>query len=264
MVVDTPPGKKFRYSGRGYTVVQQLLEDVLRKYFSDIVNDILLIPVGMDRSNYEQPLNADHAVNACAGHIESGAVIEGKRNIYPELAAAGLWSTPTDLAKFAIEIMDAFNGKSQKVLSQTMAKEILTIQVEPYGLGFNVTGRGNELTFSHAGANEGFQYILIAYPAKNAGIVIMTNGDKGLSLIVEILLSVANEYSWPNLPKITEKAVIKDIDSDLLNKYTGHYLIPASLLGPNQIVINISKSDNKLIISNTQITRLLKSFLNLN
>ncbi|MBF0205846.1 MAG: beta-lactamase family protein [Oligoflexia bacterium] len=242
IVVNRVPGEEFSYSGGGYTIVQQLLMDIFHLPFSEIINQAVILPVSMERSFFQQPLNAESSANACVGHRSNGAIIEGGRNIYPELAAAGLWTTPSDLAKFAIEVMNAFNGKSNRVLTQQMATEMLTVQMAPYGLGFAIEGKGADLEFYHGGGNEGFRCMLVAYPEKNAGIVIMSNSDNGLQLIAEILRSAAMEYSWPHLSAVKEKIWNKNVSPTVYDQYIGSY-------SEGSIILTISKVGDKIFAS---------------
>src|SRR5215467_16283013 len=129
------PGSRWKYSGGGYTVMQQLLLDVSRRPFPTLVHDTVLVPIGMTRSTYEQPLPVDQRPGAATPYNADGAPVEGGFHIYPELAAAGLWTTPTDLARYAIEIQRSLRGDANHVLSAAMTKQMLTVVQRHYGLG---------------------------------------------------------------------------------------------------------------------------------
>jgi CubicO group peptidase (beta-lactamase class C family) len=204
--VDIEIGSRFRYAGGGYTVLQQLLIDVLGRPFPYIVRDAVLIKLDMSQSTYEQPLPAALVGRAASGHRPDGSVLPGKWHTYPEMAAAGLWTTPTDLALFAREIMLAKQGKSDRILSQVMVELMLTPVKEGAGLGFFVKGSGQDLQFSHSGGNEGFRCFMIAYPMRGQGAVIMTNSDLGGDLISEILRSLSAEYGWPDFKPVEKEA----------------------------------------------------------
>src|SRR5262245_2270193 len=122
--VDLEPGTKFRYSGGGYTVAQQLILDVTGKPFPQTMRDLVLGPLGMSQSTYEQPLPRDKAELTPTGHGGDRVRIDGRWHIYPEMAAAGLWTTPSDLARFAIGVQQAAAGKS-KVLGRGLARQML-------------------------------------------------------------------------------------------------------------------------------------------
>ena len=196
--VDLAPGSQWRYSGGGITAMQLLMTDVAAKPFPDLMKELVFDKLGMKSSTYDQPLTATSLSKAAAGHLRTGAVIAGKRHTYPEMAAAGLWTTPTDLATFAIELQRANAGKSGKVLSQAMVNQMLTKQAGDYGLGIGLGGSGQTATFSHGGSNVGFRCMLFAYVHTGQGAVVMTNGDQGGVLAGEILRSISREYGWPD------------------------------------------------------------------
>lgn len=190
------PGSKWRYCGGGYAVMQQLLMDLTKKSFPRIASELVFEPMGMKSSTYQQTLAGDAPRRAAVAHGENGKPFKGKWHIYPEMAAAGLWTTPTDLGRLAIEIMLARAGKSRRLLSPDMARKLLTRQSGDWGLGFQLGGHEKDLHFSHGGLNKGFTAHLIAYPERGQGAVVMTNTDQGGELIQEVLRSIAREYGW--------------------------------------------------------------------
>lgn len=194
---DIVPGSKWRYSGGGYTVMQLLLEDVSGQPFPVLLSETVLTKAGMSRSGYLQPLPQSMQANAAPGHWRNGAPIPGQWHTYPELAAAGLWTTPTDLARFAIEIQNAFHGCSDKILNQDTATEMLTAQDNYYGLGLGLYGKDDLAVFRHGGANAGFRCHLYAFQNRGQGAVIMTNSYRGDELFDEIYRSISRVYDWP-------------------------------------------------------------------
>lgn len=198
--VDSIPGTQFRYSGGGYCVLQQVLMDVTGKPFPMLMQELVLDPIGMKNSTCEQPLPGARWGAAATGHRSDGEEVEGNWHVYPEMAAAGPWTTPSDLARFAIEVQLSKAGKSNKVLSADMAKQLLAPQVEEHiGLGLFLTGKGETARFGYGGWDEGFVCELVAYQDGGKGAVVMTNSDLGGSqLIPEILRGIAREYSWPD------------------------------------------------------------------
>jgi len=204
--VDIEIGSRFRYAGGGYTVLQQLLIDVLGRPFPYIVRDAVLIKLDMSQSTYEQPLPKALSGLAASGHRPDGSVLPGKWHIYPEMAAAGLWTTPTDLALFAREIILAKEGKSDRILSQVIVELMLTPIKEGAGLGLFIRGSGQDLSFSHSGGNEGYRCYMLAYPRRGQGAVIMTNSDLGGDLMSEILRSLSAEYGWPEFKPVEKEA----------------------------------------------------------
>jgi CubicO group peptidase (beta-lactamase class C family) len=193
--VDIVPGTKERYSGGGITIEQQLMMDVTGESFPALMKGIVLSKIAMSDSSYEQPLPAAWAARTAVGTQGSGKSIHGKWHVYPEMAAAGLWTTPTDLAKFAIEIALSKQGKSNKVLSQKTTDEMLTPVLDEAGLGFFVS-KVHPGQFGHNGADEGFQALLIMNWDTGQGVAIMANSDNGISVASEVVRSVAKEYDW--------------------------------------------------------------------
>ncbi|MCY1018511.1 serine hydrolase [Pyxidicoccus sp. MSG2] len=205
--VDTVPGTKTRYSGGGTTLVQLMMVNQLKKPFPQIMRETVLTPLGLKHSSYEQPLPAALAPMAASGTRFGGESVEGQWHVYPEMAAAGLWTTPSDLGRIAIEVSKARAGKSKRVLSQAMAKQMLTKQSEAFGLGFQL--EGDKDRFGHGGSNEGFQCALIAFADSGSGVAIMTNSDSGGLLIDPIASSVAAEYGWKSYVPRPENSFIQ-------------------------------------------------------
>ena len=196
------PGTKDLYSGGGFTVMQKLLIDLKQKPFPEIMEQMVFSPLGMTRSTYAQPLPKAYFEDVSSGHQADGRPIRGKHHIYPEMAAAGLWTTPTDLCKFAIALMHSWTGQSGHFLPKVTARVMLSDHGDDRGLGFRVRDKGKNLLFSHSGSNVGFRCILAAYPARGQGAVIMTNADTGTFLINEILHALAVQYGWKHFRKI--------------------------------------------------------------
>jgi CubicO group peptidase (beta-lactamase class C family) len=193
--VEFPPGSKFQYSGGGVTIEQLLMTEVARKPFPVLLKETVFDRIGMKDSSYEQPLPKTWSARAASGADASGKPIHGRWHIYPEMAAAGLWTTPTDLAKFAIEIALSKQGKSNRVLSQKTVQEMLTPVKEGSGLGiFLPEDRPGE--FGHYGADEGFQAVLMMNADTGEGFAAMSNSDNGLNLSEEYMRAVRKEYGW--------------------------------------------------------------------
>jgi len=197
--VDIVPGTLLRYSGGGYTIMQLAMIDVTGKSFPALMHDLVLSKADMRDSTYEQPLPG-LAGAAASGYRANGDAVPGKYHTYPEMAAAGLWTTATDLARFAIEIQKSREGRSNKILSKATVEEMLREQKKPYGLGFALEQVDGSSRFGHGGADEGFQALFSA-TMDGQGFVIMTNSDNGIRLANEIALSIAAAYGWPDKPK---------------------------------------------------------------
>jgi CubicO group peptidase (beta-lactamase class C family) len=195
--LERAPFTGFEYSGGGVTIQQLVLSDAIGKPFAQIAREWVLDPIEMSNSTYEQPLPAARHAQAARAHNRMGARMGDPWHVYPEQAAAGLWTTPTDLARFAIEVQLAVLGRSTRVLSQTVAREMITpVGVGPYAVGFDVSKQGEGWYFAHGGSNWGFQCDLIAHRAKGYGAVIMTNGDSGGALIQQLRRLIQQEYKW--------------------------------------------------------------------
>jgi CubicO group peptidase (beta-lactamase class C family) len=198
--LERPPLTAYKYSGGGVLIEQLALTDVVGKPFEQIAREWVLNPIGMTHSSYEQPLPAARERQAARAHNRVGARMDDPWHIYPEQAAAGLWTTPIDLAKFAIEVQLAVLGKSSRVLAQSTAREMITpVGVGPYAVGFEMSKQGEGWYFMHGGSNWGFQCELMAHRLHGYGSVIMTNGDNGGALIRELRTMIQQEYAWDAL-----------------------------------------------------------------
>ena len=221
--VDMVPGSQWRYSGGGFLVTQLLVADVTGRPFPDYMKTTVLNPLGMDHSTFAQPLPPDKVDQAASGHEMNGEAVRGKWHVYPELPAAGLWTTPSDLCRLAIELQKSASGESHKVISREMAGKMLTPGTGNWGLGIGLGAPTTEerRSFSHGGGNKGFICMLFAFVHKGQGAVIMTNSDNGNSLVTEILRGLSSVYGWAILqPK--EVSLVK-IPSEKLAPYAGDY-----------------------------------------
>jgi CubicO group peptidase (beta-lactamase class C family) len=195
--VTSVPGTQHKYSGGGTTIVQLLIEDITGEKFDVWMKRNILVPFGMTSSTFEQPLNKESRKHAATGYYQNGKHVV---HVYPEKAAAGLWTTPTDLAKFAIRVSQILEGTESGPIDQKLIQEALTIQhpIEGYGgvgLGFFVKKSDKKHTsFGHSGGNEGFISDLVMYPDLKKGYVVMVNNDGAWDIIPEIEGSLAHVY----------------------------------------------------------------------
>ncbi|WP_405060371.1 beta-lactamase family protein [Kribbella sp. NBC_01505] len=209
--VERIPGVQFAYSGGGTTVIQQLLEDVTSTPFRDLMRELVLDPLGMTDSAYAQPLPPDLASRAATGHSEKGEPVDGGWHVYPELAAAGLWTTPTDLARFAIGVHQSYAGAHGALLSPELARQMLTplIRLDPPIAGLTHVGIGPFLNasgqlFGHSGGNLGFRCNLLTDRMTGYGAVVMTNSDGGNRLSLRAFAAAASAYGWENYRPVDE------------------------------------------------------------
>ncbi len=156
----------------------------------------------MSNSTYEQPLPAALEKQAAHAHSGGGRAMNAKWHVYPEMAAAGLWTTPTDLAKLLIEVQTTLLGKSSRVLTQKNMQEMVTpVGVGPFAVGFTIEKIGEGWYFGHGGSNWGFRSDMIAHRVKGYGLVIMTNSDSGDALMQEVRDRIAHAYGWDMFDK---------------------------------------------------------------
>jgi len=202
VLMERPPFTAFKYSGGGVTIVQLAVTDTTGRAFPELMRSLVLDPIGMRDSGFEQPLSAERDRQAARAHNGRGAAMDAKWHVYPELEAAGLWTTPSDLARLAIELQNALQGKSNRVLSAASAREMVSpIGMGDFAVGFGLRKLGEGWYFAHGGSNWGFQCDLMAHVRKGYGVAIMTNADSGGAILNEIRNRVAAAYNWDSLDK---------------------------------------------------------------
>jgi CubicO group peptidase (beta-lactamase class C family) len=221
--VESVPGTVWNYSGGGYSIIQLLMTETSQQSFPQLMQKTIFAPLKMTHSIFTDTLPSVMSKNAVAAHHGDGKTIPGLWHHYPELAAAGLWTTPSDLAKIIIEVQQAEAGKSNKVLSGQMTTMMLTRVLGETGLGFYVEKLADRTSFSHSGGSEGVRVQLYGYTKTGQGAVIMTNSDNGAALNEEILASIAAEYGWPEF-KVTEKVMIA-ADPAMNQQFAGQYTL---------------------------------------
>ncbi len=199
--VESTPGQQFRYSGGGYQIVQLLLEDVTGEPFAQLLRRTILDPLAMERSTFEQPLPEELVPYAASGHQRSADravdTIPGGWHEHPAQAAAGLWTTPSDLAQFALGIRSTWLGESDGIVGRESAGEMLTVVENGWGLGLPVSGTGESLSIGHGGNNPGFAAFWVLYPVTGDGVVVMANSTASGDLIMEVVRAVERVYGWP-------------------------------------------------------------------
>jgi CubicO group peptidase (beta-lactamase class C family) len=222
VIVGVEPHTVYDYSGGGTTLAQLVLEEQSGRTLPDLAKEFIFDPLAMTRSAYSQPLNAELSENAAVPYDRKGEAVEGGAHTYATIAAAGLWTTPSDLLKLGGEVQLAYHGKSDKILTQESAVEMLTYQFKPVGVGFFLTGEDDKIeSFGHGGANAGFRANFFNHTNTGDGIAIMTNSDNGGALMGEIMIRVAEVYGWSE-----DKPVIKKINpmtADQLKSFVGNY-----------------------------------------
>lgn len=217
IVVESVPGTKFSYSGGGYVVLQKLIEDVSKRSFAAYMKEEILVPLKMTNSTFNQFPEGHMSL----AYNNSGKAYDGGWFILPELAADGLWTTPTDLAKFCLAVQKSYKGEKGAYLSQKTSREMLTPN-NNWGLGVGVRGEGQSAFFFHGGRNPGFNSIVLDLFNQELGIVVMTNGEQGGSLRDEIVRSFSNYYKVKVLPPLRSIKSIK-LSKNELQELAGKY-----------------------------------------
>lgn len=217
--VNQEPGAAYRYSGGGYTVAQFLMTELSRVPFSDFMKAAVLTKAGMRESTFENPLPQRLSGIAASGYKANGDAVPGQYHTYPEMAAAGLWTTASDLARFAIEIQKAREGRSSRVLKKATVEEMLRPVKQNYGLGFNINEVEGHKQFRHSGTDAGFQAMFSA-GMDGTGIVVLTNSENGSRLAFEIIMAAGAAYGWPERPREREAIALPP---ESLTKFAGEY-----------------------------------------
>lgn len=195
--LERPPMTAFEYSGGAVMIQQLVLTDATKRPFDQLMKEWVLGPIGMTNSTFEQPLPPAREAKASRAHGRGGARMGDPWHVYPEHAAAGLWTTPSDMAKFLIEVQKAVAGQSTRVLTQAAAREMITpVGVGPYAVGFMVRKDGEGWYFQHGGGNWGFNCDMKAHVSRGYGVVIMTNSDRAGTLIAELGKRIQWDEGW--------------------------------------------------------------------
>ncbi|UII81003.1 serine hydrolase [Flagellimonas sp. CMM7] len=233
------PGTDWSYSGGGYVVIQKLIEDVSGKGYPDVMDSLVLKPLKMN-SSFFNPAFEDKSKNVAVGYNYDKSKVDNGWRFYPELAAAGLWTNPSDILKFIKAIGDSLNEKPNSYLTDESAKIMLD-------LGFFVDDKENPTVFSFRGTNKGYRCEFIGFTENDNcnGAMVMTNSYASRYLIQEILRSIASHYDWryPFAKEIVE--FTQDIDNDnLINYFEGQYQYAES-----KYIISLKPSDSLLLMN---------------
>ena len=241
-------GERMRYSGGGSTLLQVALMDLTGQDFASIVSDAVLEPLGMTRSTYAQPLPAQAWPDHSAGHDSGGRRLSGEVHIYPEQFPAGLWTTPTDIARFALEVQQVAAKNDGQVLSAESGQAMLTPVFGRAGLGLFISEDGGERWFQHSGSNMGFKCDFRASFSGGQGVVVMTNGDAGIEICRDVIRAVAKVYGWTGV--IGEPLEEVQHTPAQLERYAGRYE-----LEPDEVVF-ITSEEGQLMVQQLPYPRL--------
>ncbi len=243
--VITIPGLRFRYSGGGYCVLQQVLTNVMKQPFPRLMRDLVFKPLHMQHSTYEQPRHAENWKTHATGHRGSGKPVAGKWRVFPEMAVGGLWTTASDLARFALSLQKAKAGYPNQILTSRMMEEMLTPQSigddhGDMGLGVFMQGQGNTARFGHGGDNLGFSCRWISLIQEGRGCVIMTNSDNGWLLLDDLFQTIAQVYEWPDVTPHAERSAAETLS--ISDDYEGVYELHSGLF------LTIRKTNDHLFL----------------
>jgi CubicO group peptidase (beta-lactamase class C family) len=219
--LEIAPGKEWRYSGGGYTVMQEMVLDATKEPFPKLMHETVLAPIGMSHSTYQQPLPAELLRNAAMPYNADGTPVPGGPHTYPEMAAAGLWTTPSDLCRYILEVQNSLAVKANHVLSQAMTEKMLTAGTGNWGLGLQLGGVAQNPWFSHGGDNAGYENLFVGYEKNGDGAAVMTDAQGGSRLAWDMMRAIAVTYDWPDFRPV-ERTMVK-VDPAVLARYVGTY-----------------------------------------
>lgn len=231
VVRELAPGTQWKYSGGGYVLAQQVVEDVTGEPLEATAQRLVLGPLGMNRSSFAQPPAVSTLADASSGHANA-RLIAGGFNLYPQQGAAGLWTTPTDLTRLFGDVRRATRGELGAMLNPASAAALTTPGLGDWAVGFGVRGQGADRTIHHGGANAGFRNFASMFLDSGDGVIVMTNSDSGGALADEIIRAVANDYGWTSLAS----QPLRDVPVPLatLEAYPGYYAV-----GPVEALVTL-------------------------
>lgn len=242
------PGKKQKYSNPGYSIIQKLIEDVSDKKFELVTEELVFKPSGMYNSSFEQPLPSNLLKNTATGY--SNDLTPYPYKVFPWKAAGGIWTTPTDLGKFLITLLEDYHSGKNVILSKKMADSVFQKTPERLGFGKLYDDEKQDLLFEHWGSNSGFTCYMVASLNKKQGVVIMNNSDNGTVLLSYIARAVAQEYNWDFLqPTVFEtfKLPAEKLNA-FVGTYTGGNAVMEFKIEDDHLILTNDESNNSMLI----------------
>jgi len=220
------PGKAFRYSNDSYVVIQLLLEETTCLPFPVLMRELVLNPLGMKQSTFSQSLPAGLLAKAATGYSWEAQALKGRWGLHADMAGGGLWSTPSDIARFAIAVHQTYRGERSDLIPRSLMHEALTRQIGNWGVGFGLSPAGQPARFRQTGSNEGFQCAYEMACEGGDGIVVMTNAVGGVLLVPEILRGFTTERGWGDQETLSARGLDLAAAGSLSGDYSiGDYRI---------------------------------------
>ena len=246
LTVNKEPNESVRFAYASYVPIQQMMLDVGEKAFPEIMHELVLQPLEMNNSTFNQSLTTEQLTKTATGYLQDGSMVKDGRKIHPSMASDGLWTTAEDYAKFITNVQQTLNGKPTKGLS----KNLTTLMGTPYGvsnpgwsftlgLGFQLINRNEEIYLRHHGWNTGFYGEIMAHRDKGYGVVVFTNSTFP-EFNAEVIRAVALAYDWDKLVPVHKKI---EVEQSLVDQITGRYI-------NNGRIVQVFQKDNQLFYKN--------------
>lgn len=238
ITIDPGAAGSYRYSGGGYQIAQAWAEEVSGENFASLMDRLVLAPLGMQSSSFAQPPSAEFVStrDIAPGFGGDGQPIAGGWYVYPEQAAAGLWTTSSDYVRFLIALMRASNGSTDTGLDPAVAREMVTPVSAQYGLGVGIESVEGETRWGHSGSNAGYRSIMAAFPERGDAIVVLTNKPQGFPLASEIVRGADHVYGWPTPPlRRVERFAMS---ADALSEFTGTFALEGTTAPRFEITVD--------------------------
>lgn len=242
------PGLKFKYSGGGTMISELMQMDMTKLPYDRYIKETVFGPIGMNNSFFTQPPPEGMETRLATGYSGNGKALAKKYPVLIEQAAGGLWTTPTDLCKFIVEMQLSLQGKSNKVLDQNMTMKMMTPYIDQSSaLGVFIEDVNGTKYFSHSAGNQGFSGQYCGSLEGGNGIAVVLNSDNGGSLLQEIISSVAEAYHWKGFDQVEKPAMKKVISlpDSVLKNYIGVYR-------QNTYVTTIGMQNGELVYTATE------------
>lgn len=233
------PEAGVRFSDFNYVLLEKYLEDKTGKKLDELARKEVFSRLGLKNTFFGLPVSGDIA----SGHLREGPEVDGSWYKYPEQAARGLWSTPSDYLKFVIDLMDCARTGKKGLLSAELARQMLSPQAPQIGYGFRLEGEHEKFKIYMKGKTHGYRTALLIYPALGQGVVVMTNSENGGVLIDEILRGLSAVYNWPDFKP--EEKVLYRLDPSIYKQYCGRYQVNDSYF------LDVSYEDYYLVVHPT-------------